>query len=55
VGDVLQGKKRVAEIFDKKDGQLEFLVLEIEYQNQNKEIVGISRQTLVFVQKQAVS
>jgi hypothetical protein len=55
VGDVLQAKKRVAEIFDKKDGQLEFLVLEIEYQNQKQEIVGISRQTLVFVQKQAMS
>jgi hypothetical protein len=51
VGDVLQGTKRVAELFDKKDGQLEFLVLEIEFRNPQHKLVCVSRQTLVFVQK----
>lgn len=51
VGDVLQGSKKVVEIFDKKNGQLEFLVLELEYLNQAQELVGVSRQTLVFVTK----
>lgn len=51
IGEVLQGTKRVAELFDKKDGQLEFLVLEIEFKNPQGELVCVSRQTLVFVQK----
>ncbi len=55
VGDVLSGKKRVVEIFDKKEGQLEFLVLEIEFRNRLEELVGVSRQTLVFVHKQVAS
>ena len=55
VGDVLSGSKRVSRIFDKKDGQLEFLVLEIDYYNQNQELVGVSEQTLVFVKKQELS
>ncbi|HET6563939.1 MAG TPA: MaoC family dehydratase N-terminal domain-containing protein [Xanthomonadales bacterium] len=51
VGDVLKGCKKVVGIFDKKHGQLEFLVLELEYMNQHQELVGVSQQTLVFVRK----
>jgi hypothetical protein len=53
VGEQLQGTKRVVEIFDKKGGALEFLVLEIEYRNHSQELIGVSRQTLVFVQSPA--
>jgi len=46
-GDVLTGTQKVTDVYDKKNGALEFLVTEIHLQNQNGEHVGDLRTTVV--------
>lgn len=47
-GDTIHQTSKIVDIFDKKDGALEFVVQESTYTNQNGELVGKARQTLVY-------
>ena len=47
-GDRISQTSKVVDIFDKKDGALEFVVIESNYTNQDGELVGKAQQTLVY-------
>lgn len=47
-GDVLTGRQKVIDVYDKKDGALEFLVSEIRLENQRGEHVCDLRTTIVI-------
>jgi|TARA_B110000908_G_scaffold38952_1_gene46961 acyl dehydratase len=47
-GDSITQKSKIADIYDKKNGALEFVVQESTYTNQNDELVGRAQQTLVY-------
>ena len=46
-GDTITLRPRVAEIFDKKGGAMEFIVIETTATNQDGEDVGRTRKTVV--------
>ena len=47
-GDVITQTSKIADIFDKKGGALEFVVVESVYTSESGEPVGKARQTLVY-------
>ncbi|MEP4146143.1 MAG: MaoC family dehydratase N-terminal domain-containing protein [Halioglobus sp.] len=47
-GDRITQQSKIVDIYDKKGGALEFVVQESSYSNQNGELVGKARQTLVY-------
>ena len=47
-GDSITQKSKIADIYDKRNGALEFVVQESTYTNQNDELVGRAQQTLVY-------
>ncbi len=47
-GETLRGVKKVIDIFDKKDGALEFVVTEILYHDENDRFAGSDRCTFVI-------
>ena len=47
-GDRITQRSKIVDIYDKKGGALEFVVQESTYTNQNDELVGKARQTLVY-------
>lgn len=47
-GDTISQTSKLVDIYDKKDGALEFVVQESTYTNQEGELVGKARQTLVY-------
>jgi hypothetical protein len=47
-GDSITQQCKIVDIYDKKGGALEFVVQESSYTNQNGELVGRARQTLVY-------
>ncbi len=50
VGDVLTGTSRIADVYEKeggRGGKMTFMVTEIEYKNQQGEVVAYARGTLV--------
>lgn len=47
-GDSITQQCRIVDIYDKKAGALEFVVQESSYTNQNGDLVGKARQTLVY-------
>ena len=47
-GDRITQQSKIVDIYDKKGGALEFVVLESSYKNQQDELVGRARQTLVY-------
>lgn len=47
-GDRITQTSRIEDIFEKKGGALEFIVQESRYTNQDGELVGKARQTLVY-------
>ena len=47
-GDSITQQCRIVDIYDKKAGALEFVVQESSYTNQDGELVGRARQTLVY-------
>lgn len=47
-GDRITQQCKIVDIYDKKGGALEFVVQESSYTNQNGELVGKARQTLVY-------
>jgi len=47
-GDRITQQSKIADIFDKKGGALEFVVQKSTYTNQNGELVGTAQQTLVY-------
>mgnify|MGYP003385501122 CR=1 FL=1 len=47
-GDKITASSKIIDIFDKKGGALEFVVLESSYTNQDGELVGKARQTVVY-------
>lgn len=47
-GDQITISSKIKNIFEKKGGALEFVVLENEYTNQDNELVSRARQTLVY-------
>ena len=50
-GEILVGRKKVVDIYDKKDGALEFVVTEISYHDQHERFVGSDRCTFVIKNK----
>lgn len=47
-GDRITQTSKILDMFDKKGGALEFIVLESTYTNQDGELVGKARQTIVY-------
>ncbi len=47
-GDRITQTSKIVDIFDKKGGALEFVVLESSYTNQSDELVGRAKQTIVY-------
>jgi hypothetical protein len=47
-GDRITQQSSIVDIYDKKGGALEFVVQASSYTNQNNELVGKARQTLVY-------
>jgi len=47
-GDTITQTAKIVDIFDKKNGALEFIVQENSYTNQHGELMGKSQQTLVY-------
>lgn len=47
-GDNISQTSKIVDIYDKKGGALEFVVIESNYTNQNGELVGKAQQTLVY-------
>jgi len=47
-GDRISQQCKIVDIYDKKGGALEFVVQESSYTNQNGDLVGKARQTLVY-------
>lgn len=47
-GDSITQQCKIVDLYDKKDGALEFVVQESNYTNQDGELVGRARQTLVY-------
>ncbi|MBV1919357.1 MAG: MaoC family dehydratase N-terminal domain-containing protein [Pseudomonadales bacterium] len=48
VKDVITVTSKIIDIFDKKNGALEFVVIENSYTNQNNDLVANSKNTLVY-------
>ena len=46
-GDTIKMYQEIGDIFDKKDGQLQFIVFKSTYLNQNEKIVAKAKSTLV--------
>ena len=46
-GDLLVLEEKVADIYDKKDGALNFVITETEVRNQDRALVAVTRETLV--------
>ena len=46
-GDTLQVERRVAELYDKKDGAMEFIVVESSVRRDDGTVVGTSRQVVL--------
>ena len=46
-GDILRMESEITDIFDKKEGSLQFVVFTSTYRNQDKVIVGKAKTTLV--------
>ncbi len=46
-GDQLQVERRVADLYDKKDGAMDFIVIESTVRNQANTLVGTSRQVVL--------
>ena len=47
-GDRLQGRKRVTDVFEKKGGALQFIIMQIDYYNQDNELVCKTKQTMIL-------
>jgi acyl dehydratase len=47
-GDRITVASRISDIFDKKGGALEFVVMESSYSNQDGDLVATARNTLVY-------
>lgn len=47
-GDRISQQSEIVDIYDKKNGALEFVVQESSYTNQDGELVGKAQQTLVY-------
>ncbi|GAA5317556.1 MAG: MaoC family dehydratase N-terminal domain-containing protein [Candidatus Pelagadaptatus aseana] len=47
-GDTITQTSKILDMFDKKGGALEFIVLESAYTNQDGELVGKAQQTIVY-------
>jgi acyl dehydratase len=47
-GDTITQTSKIQNMFDKKGGALEFIVLESTYTNQDGELVGKAQQTIVY-------
>ena len=47
-GDCITQRSRIVDMFDKKNGALEFVVVESSYTNQDGDSVGKARQTIVY-------
>jgi len=47
-GDSITQTSKILDMFDKKGGALEFVVLESSYTNQDGELVGKAQQTIVY-------
>lgn len=47
-GDNISQTSKIVDIYDKKGGALEFVVIESSYKNQDGELVGRAQQTLVY-------
>ncbi len=47
-GDRITQTSKILDMFDKKGGALEFVVMEASYTNQHGELVGKAQQTLVY-------
>ncbi|MAZ90242.1 MAG: acyl dehydratase [Cellvibrionaceae bacterium] len=47
-GDRITQTSKILDMFDKKGGALEFVVMESSYTNQDGELVGKAQQTLVY-------
>ena len=47
-GDRITVTSRISDIFDKKGGALEFVVMESSYSNQDGDLVATARNTLVY-------
>lgn len=47
-GDSITQTAKILDMFDKKNGALEFVVLQSEYTNQHGELVGRASQTIVY-------
>ena len=50
-GDIITTKARIAEVYEKqgRSGQLVFMVIETDYFNQSKEMLGKSRDTYILL------
>ena len=48
-GDTITMHQEIGDIFDKKDGQLQFIVFKSTYYNQNEKIVAKAKSTLVVI------
>jgi len=51
-GDVLTGRKRIVDIHDKKNGALEFIVLETRFTDNEEQLVCESRQNIIVKNKE---
>ena len=47
-GDVLEVQRGISDYYTKKNGALEFLVIESRIQDENKKLVGCSKQILIL-------
>ena len=47
-GDVIETSGAIADIYSKRDGALQFMVMEAEYRNAGGELVALSRTTLIY-------
>jgi len=52
-GDVLNGQKYVADIYDRKNGVLEFIVVSTDFSDQDGRLVCRTRQTIIVTGKNA--
>ena len=52
VGDVINAKRKIIDIYEKEGktaGSILFIVYDITYTNQKDEVLGISRETMMFI------
>lgn len=48
-GDVITGQKRIVDIYDKKHGTLEFVVVETDFKDMDDKLVCESNQTIIVI------